>query len=248
MGRKVRGKLIGAALALLAALPLMAGNAAPAAAAEKLVFAAGEWSPFISESLEGYGPHSRRVTEIFSAMGYDVSFEFMPWKRTREETKSGNYVATFSWLKTAEREDQFHFPRHPIAEGRNVAFFLKDRFPQGIKAASLEDLVAQNLKFVGISAFWYEEELKRLGAQLHVVTKADIAWKFLEAGRADVFVEELDVGFNDMKDAVKNPESFGQSSVVRNDPMYIMFSRAHSQGRELMEAYDAFLDSQAAPK
>lgn len=40
----------------------------------EVLFAVGEWPPMITENAAGYGIHTKRVTEVFEAMGYRVRY------------------------------------------------------------------------------------------------------------------------------------------------------------------------------
>lgn len=205
--------------------------------AEKITFATGEWAPFISEEEEGYGIHAKRVKKIFEAMGYEVEFEFLPWKRAYTLVKRGKLPASFSWMHTKEREDEMFYPKHHLAESQEVVFYRKDKFPDGIKFNELCDL--KDYKFAGIKSYWYEKALRDCGIFLHTISDAAPAWRFINKGRADLMIENIDVGPEMLKDALGDEAAnFTHSKPVKSSKMYVIFSRVHDQGKELMEAFD----------
>lgn len=211
-----------------------------------VVFAVGEWAPMVGENIEGFGIHSKRVIAVFEAMGYRPQLEFLPWQRAYELTRRGDYVATFSWLPSADRLELFYLPRYPIARAHQTVFYKKSRFPNGLDLSSLEDIATFGLHPVGVASYWYEKAYEQLGISADIVTNPESAWRFLDADRADVFMEEEQVGRKDMA-AYLGPaaqEVYAVSDPVKTDDMFILFSRAHPDGRRLAEAFDAYMLSE----
>ncbi len=213
----------------------------------EVVFAVGEWAPMIGENIENFGIHSKRVMDVFKAMGYRVRLEFLPWQRAYEQTRQGIYVGTFSWLSTADRAAVFYVPDHPIARAYQKAFYKKSRFPGGLDLSSLRDIATLGLRPVGVGSYWYEEAYKRLGIDADIVTNPESAWRFLNAGRADVFVEEEEVGRSDMVHFLGDEAAtlYGASEPIKTDDMFILFSRQHPDGKRLWEEFDRYMASDA---
>jgi polar amino acid transport system substrate-binding protein len=55
------------------------------------------------------GRATRIVSAVFKSLGKDIVMDWLPWKRGYQMTKTGKYAATFPYLKTPEREREFHF-------------------------------------------------------------------------------------------------------------------------------------------
>lgn len=55
------------------------------------------------------GRAARIVSAVFKSLGKDTVIDWLPWKRGYQMTKAGKYAATFPYLKTSERERDFHF-------------------------------------------------------------------------------------------------------------------------------------------
>jgi len=208
---------------------------------DTIVFAIGEWPPFIGETLPDYGFHTKIVKKVFTEMGHEIEFEFLPWKRAYEMTKKGRYLATFSWNKTPERQEEMFYPENELALSKEVGFYKKSRFPNGLTIKTIEDIKNQNLKVVGIASYWYEKAFKDMGINLHIVSTAGSAWKMLNANRVDLMIENSDVGKAESQAALgqgKDAE-FGVTSPLRTGEMFILFSRVHPKGKEIMNQYDA---------
>jgi polar amino acid transport system substrate-binding protein len=71
------------AAVLILALGLGAGWLQSAAQGDgpSVKLASLEWPPFTGEALEGHGISTKVVTAAFTAMGYAVTVEFLPWSR-----------------------------------------------------------------------------------------------------------------------------------------------------------------------
>lgn len=210
------------------------------ASGETIVLATGEWAPFIGETLDGYGLHSKIITKVFAKMGHDVKFDFMPWKRVYELTKKGDYVATFTWSKTAEREGEMFYPKNELSLSKEVGFYKKSKFPDGLTINSFDDIKAQDLKVVGIASYWYESIFKEKGIRAHIVSASNLGWKMLNGGRVDLMVENIDVGNAEAQTTLgegKNAD-FGVTAPLKTQTMYLIFSRVHPRSKEIMAQYD----------
>ena len=211
---------------------------------ETITLATGEWSPFIGETLNDYGLHSKIIKTVFTEMGYEVKLEFMPWKRVYELTKKGNYIATFTWSKTPERQEEMLYPKNVLSLSKEVGFYKKDKFPNGLSVNSIDDIKTQNLKVVGIASYWYEKALKDKGIKMHIVSTGELAWKMLNAGRADLMIENVDVGKAESQTALgqgKN-EMFEITAPLKTQEMFLIFSRVHPKSKEIIKKYDEAVD------
>lgn len=86
---------------------IFVGIVTDSSGAETAQVAAGEYAPFVSEKLPQNGVTSAIVTAAFNSQKVDVKYAFLPWKRGYLNTGRGDYVGTFPYLKTAEREADF---------------------------------------------------------------------------------------------------------------------------------------------
>lgn len=212
---------------------------------EEIEFAVADWPPMVDEDMEGFGKHSRHVTEIFSAMGFRVKFVFLSWPRAYELTRRGDYVGTFPWLRTAEREHDFLVPKHAIAQAHHKGFYKSSFYPDGLDLTSFDDLLPLGLRPVVVASYWQEQEFIKRGIEAEIVSNPEAAWRFLDAGRGDIMFEEEEVGWHDLKnlfgeDAMK---TFATTNLITTEPMYTLISRNHPDGPRLLKAFDAFMDS-----
>lgn len=96
-----------------------------AQAIDKLVVATGEWAPYLSEDLPHGGFATRICTAAFALAGIEVTYKYLPWKRSYLATQSMKYDATLGWHKTPEREKTFLFSE-PILSETTYFYYRKD--------------------------------------------------------------------------------------------------------------------------
>jgi polar amino acid transport system substrate-binding protein len=211
------------------------------ATAETITFAVGEWAPYVSEKLPGYGDHAIKITEAYKKAGIDVKFKFMNWNRAYEMVKSGKEMGSFSWYKTPEREGEVAFANKHTEQTISHIYFLKSKFPNGIEAKSLEDLAKQKVKFVGIASYWYDKPLKEMKADAKMLGKEEMVWKTIKAGRADVFIEVKEVAAAGMDKFLGGDKSLiGMSKEpIQIKEMFPIFAKSNPAAQKALEAWDA---------
>ena len=213
--------------------------------AETFKVAIGEWPPFITEQHTGFGLHTEKVTEAFKSEGHIIEYEFLPWRRSLEKTKRGATSATFSWSYVKDREQDYLYPDTPIDELKDVYFYRKDRFPDGLKAMSFEELKEQDLTVVGISDYWYEAPLTKAGVSFQAVATEEQAWTMLLYGRADFYIENDIVGDVHRRNILEDDaEKIGKSSPVRTEPLFILFTRANPIGQRMLDIWERYSASE----
>lgn len=208
---------------------------------ETFTFAVGEWPPYISSEIPGFGSHSQTVKRIFDHAGVDLKFEFLPWQRSMEMTRNGTYPATFSWSYTPERAQDFHYSTLSIDTIRYVHFYRKDRFPDGLDALGFDMLRDQGLSVVAVKNYWYDKPLKDARVKVHFVVTEEQAWSMLRHKRADIYIESLQVGEIQKRDFLGDDgDLIGHSGPFREVPMFLLFSKAHPDGHKLMKLWEAY--------
>ncbi|MBN9673178.1 substrate-binding periplasmic protein [Roseibium aggregatum] len=224
-------------IAMLIALALQVA----AAKAETFTFAVGEWPPFVARDSAGFGSHAEAVTQAFRKAGHNVRFEFLPWLRSLETTRHGSIPASFSWAFVEDRQKDFLYPETPLGEARDVYFYRKDRFPEGLEPLSFKELRTRGLTVVGISGYWYEAALRKEGVVFQGVATEEQAWTMLRHERADIFIENDVVGQAHSREVLREEAGLIQGSrPIRIVPLYILFSKAHPDGRRMLEIWDEF--------
>lgn len=76
--------------------------------AEELSLVSGEdYAPFTGSDLPGGGMLTQIVQAAFAQQGVSTLLVWQPWKRGYLEASQGKYAATFPYVRTPEREQEF---------------------------------------------------------------------------------------------------------------------------------------------
>lgn len=83
--------------------------------------ATGDYPPLAGEGEPGGGLLSQAVVAAFSTQGANARLSFLPWQRGFNETRNGDYTATFPYVKNPEREVDFLFSK--VLYSDNILMF-----------------------------------------------------------------------------------------------------------------------------
>ncbi len=73
----------------------------------RLAFTTNNWAPYAAERLHGGGLTAAIVTEACKRVGLKVDFHFMPWNRSMDAVKQGQYDAIYNAYYSAERAKNY---------------------------------------------------------------------------------------------------------------------------------------------
>ena len=159
-----------------------------------LQLSAGEWPPFLSESLPHQGAVAHLLSDIFAAAGYQVSFTFLPWGRAYHDSANGKYAATAVWMHSEDRTRDFLYSE-PVLSEKFVFFHLKKR---PFNWQQLSDL--RGLHLGGGLGYSYgpnfDQALQMAVFKMSRVGSTEQNFRRLAAGRIDAFAEEISVGYH----------------------------------------------------
>lgn len=113
---------IGAIILLLLALY------APSLQAEEVELTTGpDYPPFADPKLADGGVATRIVVTVFRQMGLAPVVDWLPWRRGYKLTKQGVYLASFPYLRTAERERDFLYSERIYSDDSYLWTRVNDR-------------------------------------------------------------------------------------------------------------------------
>jgi polar amino acid transport system substrate-binding protein len=218
------------------------------AAQETIRITNGEWAPFYSENLPYHGLDSRIVSEAFALEDVNVIYDFFPWKRSYEISKHGVWDGTIGWPYNKERAQFHYFSKQPINKGEWVFFYRND--------ASFDWDNIDNLKNVvfGVTlGDWVMDGDDKFTTalreeKLNYDTTATDEQNFLKlnAKRIDIFPQQLDVGYAQLKKLVSdNRLTAEQASRITHHPepfrlmpLYLLLSKKHEHNKQMIERFD----------
>ena len=202
---------------------------------ETVTITVGEWPPYVSLDLPGYGVAPRIVTAAFDEEKVQVHYTFFPWARAFETAKSGDYDATLLWIRTGAREEDFLFSDVVIV-GKAVFYHLKAR-PFSWK--TLNDLIGLNIGGLNTGSYpWFESALKA-GIKLKMDTVNDESTNFkkLLAGNIDIFSLDQLTGTAILKKSFSREEmeriTFDPKPIESWD-YCLMFSKKSAKSKQLI--------------
>lgn len=221
----------------VASFSLLQTSRAPA---DQVVAAVGEWSPYVGESLVGYGSEAQKIRTLYRAAGVEVEFVFLPWRRSFELTRYGAYALTFPWETSSQREREFLVPSRPLFESRLVYIYNQKYFPEGLSINSVRMLQAMDLKVVGINGYKTITDLRTQNVSMHVVNTSLNAWRMLNAGRVDIHIDDESVAFAETSNffGVAFEDRYGIAGVYKSSDIFPLFSRQHSMGDRLLQIWE----------
>lgn len=158
-----------------------------------LRISAGEWPPYLSESIENHGPIAHLIKDIFAEEGYAVEFRFLPWPRAYAEAATGSFDATAIWMHKTERESDFFFS-DPVLDEQFVFFHLKS---QHFSWKTFQDL---NGMLIGGGLEYsygpkFDTYLKEKKVRMERVTTDQQNFGKLLRERITLYPQEINVGY-----------------------------------------------------
>jgi len=199
-------------------------------------FSIGEWPPYTSKKTTAY--LESIVEEIFVSQGYDVEFNYYPWKRSYEKVRLGESVATFPWFIDKDRKDDqnFFISEQSITEANEVFFYKKDR-PFDWQAYT--DL--KNLRIGGVVGYSHVTRLKNHGLEVNLVSSEHQMFLMLAAGRLDIVPANEQAGWHIIKEHFPKEKQAlltFHAKPLMQESMRVFFSRQHFQGKHMSEVFD----------
>ena len=173
-----------------------------ATAKETVTIGSGEWIPLTGENIKHGGFCGHVVSEAFRLAGYEVKFNYAPWKRVLTRLKLGKDDASLCWIKKPERENFFLYS--DIVMVQKKVFFHRKDFNFDWK--TLDDLGGYKIGSVHGWSLGEEFDKAQKEGRINVsFTNSDVQnFKKLLLGRIDLYPSELIVGYTTMQKITSN--------------------------------------------
>ncbi len=210
----------------------------PSTMARTVTITTGEYPPWTGEKLPHHGYANHIVSEAFAAVGMEVKFIYLPWKRAFEEARKGTYDASSYWFKNSERSAAM-LMSEPLVQNRTV-FFQRAEDP-AIHWQNLSDLSGYRMS--ATVGFTYTEDFLRaiVDRSLNVtLVPTDVQnIKMLMSGRVELIATDEMSGFYMAATLSVDPRKLR----VLEPPMvtakgYLMASKNKPESGELIEEFN----------
>ncbi len=209
-------------------------------AAPLIRFASEDWPPFISKQLPSEGLAGAVVSAVFERIGYQVIFNYFPWKRAMESGLGDARYAGFlpAW-RNEERERLCHFSV-PLVNSQMVLAYLKD---QPLRASSVRDL--KNMKIGTVAGYAYDEQFDEQVARGAVTVEQGVSdtmnlKKLLLKRFRTIVIERRVLQYlmmaSDM-DKLERDRIAVNDAVFKERPLYVCFKR-NAEGLALQKQFN----------
>lgn len=163
---------------------LMCCTISTAAGAETLKLSTGELPPYATQERADDGIALNIVRQAFARVGYNVTYQYLPWKRSLENARAGLSDGTAHWGKNPDRDKGFLISDNVMTE-QWVFLYRDDR---QFDWHTLNDLIG--LRIGATKSYTYTPEFWRMqksGTLTVDLAEDDISnLRKLVAGRVDV--------------------------------------------------------------
>ncbi len=200
----------------------------------------GEYSPYSSDKLYGYGLVPEIVTSCFVEMGIEPDYQFFPWKRCEYEITKGRVWAAFPYAMNKKRVKQFIFS-DPVILSRTIFFFYQNEKLKQFSWNKLEDL--KPYRIGGVRGYFYENRFKDAGLKTDYAPNEKLSLRKLRAGRVDIVPLNEHVGWNLINRLFPNSvANFGTlEKELTTNTLHLMISKTYPDSQELTDKFNIAL-------
>ncbi len=219
---------------------LLAIFSTTAAGEDKVVHLdSGEYAPYYSQSMPGYGVVSRIVIQAFALEGYRVEINWFPWARAYRNVANGLVHGSFTGAKTPEREKLFYYS-DPIIRNEIVFFHLK-QFP--FTWNELEDI--SDIPIGGTLGYGYSKEFaaaeKAGKIKVERVGNDETNFRKLLGKRVKLFPISKHVGLyklNQSFTAVDISSLSCHSTPLVSNNVHLILSKKQTENEQLLQVFN----------
>ena len=204
--------------------------------ADKLLIVTGEWEPYISQTLENYGPISNTITKVFEEMGIEIEYKFYPWRRCEELVKSGEAFGTFPYIITPEREKTYYYSE-ALYKSVGKVFYMKENLKE-FDWNDFSDFKGHRLG--GVFGYWYEVPFKEEGLSVDYSATELIALQKLYNMRLDLVVGDEEVMWEIIrKNYPKDIDKFMTApKELNSNTLHLITSKDNEKFVEIMKKFN----------
>jgi len=207
-----------------------------------LVMATGEWRPYTSSTMEGYGEFTRRVSAVVEEMGRKAEYRFYPWARCYDAVVKGRVWAAFPYARSEERAREVWYSK-PLSLSRTLFFYYDPPGdPKRFEVEALSDL--KRYRVGGVTGYFYEEMFREAGLDIDYANKEVQGMEKLRRGRIDLMPVNEHVGRELVREHF--PEDADRfktlDHVLSVNDLSLIVSRSYPGSKQLLRAFDAALE------
>jgi len=214
-----------------------------------------EWAPYTGQSLPEYGVVTAIVTKVMHDVGFQPTYEFMPWSSGMKLAAAGerdsDLRGTFPYIdsrrsdtETSERSSYFYFS-DSILSIELTAFYNKITFPRGADIKHLPDLAKH--KVILLKDYDYPRALKKVVAapkESQKYTNIQAFQMLANQGGDLVVIEALEAGEQLLEQQLPDLASKIAMAPLRVDlDVRLMLSKRNPNNFSLLKKFNNMLAS-----
>jgi polar amino acid transport system substrate-binding protein len=198
------------------------------------------YHPYTDESLPQRGMVTEIVESAFREMQYDPDIVFRPWKRGYIETRKGIFAATFPYIKSKERLNDFYFS-DPIHTMYIRVFVAKD---SSIK--TFEDLQGKRICVpLGYAVSKRLDEIIKanINEQESNPSNLEGCLRMIQSGRKDFFIINEFNGWMMIQKTFHTKQYFRTlDPVVEEETHHLIVSKTNPEGERIIIDFNKGLE------
>ena len=204
-----------------------------------ILLVTGEWAPYASEKMEGFGFYTAIVTAVFNEMQHEPAYKFYPWKRCELLVQKGDAFAAFPYRYTKERAASYLYSE-ALANSSPDKLWYDTRKHPNMRIETLEDLRAY--KVAGIAGYWFLEYFQQENIPYHYVDTEELAFRKLAAGSVDLIPLDILVAKDLLHRLFPDEiERFGMLDMpeYQEIPLHLLVSKTYPNAEVLLQQFNA---------
>jgi len=233
-----------------AILSILLGLMSDNLAAETLTIAAlRDFEPYSwHDGSHAQGTDIEMIREASERAGFDVKFEFVPWKRVLLLVKLGKVNGGFPSFQRPDREEYAHYTSVPLHVSRQNVFTVKD---SAFTYENITSLFGRNVTIMRGYSIGNKFDHASQNGKITVrqLDSLDIALKHLVGGRYDIFINnDLPTLYRATQIGLRNQISLKSPPINPGEGAFLIFSKASlgHRGKTLTQKFDDALKSMRA--
>ncbi len=199
-----------------------------------------DYQPYTDESLPKRGMVTEIVELAFQAMGYESHIVFRPWKRGYLQTKAGDFVGTFPYIKSEERLRDFYFS-DPIHTMYIRIFVAKDSPIHRVSDLNNKRLCVP----LGYAVSKHLSQLVQLNTDKKDVNPTDLVGclRMIQAGRKDFFVINEINGWTTIQQTFNTKKHFRTLNILpEEETHHLIISKTYPGGKKIVSIFNQGLE------
>lgn len=196
-----------------------------------------DYAPFTGKTLPAGGMLTQVVMAALQQRNVVISLSWRPWKRGYQKTLSGDYDATFPYVRTEEREALFLYSQ-PLY---TVEQHIFSRAADVLEIADLPSMQGRRFCYpLGWQPPAVMQQLLDDGKLIrHSPMGLNECARLLLMGRDDFFISDRHLGETAFKLIGVPAEQFRRSEIaISRSPLHLLVPRSNPRGAAIIEQFN----------